>query len=550
MYTKLENIDEGATKTIIGVSSPITSRNPVPADNTTATIILGHAESTANGSYGSDSATEATLTFGQSFLLPGFTVDATGHVSGAHTQILHIPNSVVDGSHNGLMSTTDKTKLEGIAEGAQIGTVTSVATGVGLTGGPITGSGTIGLNLISSTPLSETGVNLPATLNEDRVYNVRLDQASKLAVYVPWVEYNLVTGSNDGLMSSTDKSRLDAMSDNATSTSYSATLTSGQAIGTLTIDGTDHVLYTHNPVPAMTGASASAAGAAGYIGTAPAAGQQNYYLSGDGYWKGVPSSSQEQGLFTNTEKTKLANIEESATNLSLHSDNIIVLKNADSDATITTSPQTNLATGRVKITHADAAVSGTFGTLATTQLEPDFGATFIVPGLKFNSTGHISEAGVHNVKIPETVADGSHNGLMSSGMYTKLQGIDSGATHIERIDDSSPISASISQGVISISHDAPTQNYSSGSYPATPSNGDIAFVTGQNKYKFEVPYFSTNSTGHISSAGMREVYIPMASTSNAGLISSTDQTKLSNSLRIESLTGDPVINISNDGNGS
>ena len=53
----------------------------------------------------------------------------------------------------GLMSSTDKTKLDGIASGAtaNTGTVTSVATGAGLTGGTITGSGTIKANLVSET---------------------------------------------------------------------------------------------------------------------------------------------------------------------------------------------------------------------------------------------------------------------------------------------------------------------------------------------------------------------------------------------------------------
>lgn len=46
----------------------------------------------------------------------------------------------------GSMSAADKTKLDGIAAGAQVGTVTNVATGTGLTGGDITGSGTISLD--------------------------------------------------------------------------------------------------------------------------------------------------------------------------------------------------------------------------------------------------------------------------------------------------------------------------------------------------------------------------------------------------------------------
>jgi len=49
-------------------------------------------------------------------------------------------------SADGAMSAADKAKLDGIASGAQVGTVTSVATGTGLTGGTITGAGTISLD--------------------------------------------------------------------------------------------------------------------------------------------------------------------------------------------------------------------------------------------------------------------------------------------------------------------------------------------------------------------------------------------------------------------
>jgi len=51
----------------------------------------------------------------------------------------------------GLMSAADKQKLDGIAEGAKTGTVTSIATGVGLTGGTITTSGTIKVKLKNET---------------------------------------------------------------------------------------------------------------------------------------------------------------------------------------------------------------------------------------------------------------------------------------------------------------------------------------------------------------------------------------------------------------
>jgi hypothetical protein len=49
-------------------------------------------------------------------------------------------------SADGAMSAADKAKLDGIAAGAQVGTVTSVTAGSGLAGGTITGTGTISLD--------------------------------------------------------------------------------------------------------------------------------------------------------------------------------------------------------------------------------------------------------------------------------------------------------------------------------------------------------------------------------------------------------------------
>ena len=60
----------------------------------------------------------------------------------------------------GSMSSADKTKLDGIASGAQTGTVTQVVAGTGLSGGTITGSGTIALDasVNNLTDVSVSGV--------------------------------------------------------------------------------------------------------------------------------------------------------------------------------------------------------------------------------------------------------------------------------------------------------------------------------------------------------------------------------------------------------
>ena len=68
------------------------------------------------------------------------------------------------------------------------GTVTSVATGAGLSGGTITSSGTIKLALNSETKL-DSAIG-------DKVYAVSLDSNGKLCVNVPWTSYSSKTASS------------------------------------------------------------------------------------------------------------------------------------------------------------------------------------------------------------------------------------------------------------------------------------------------------------------------------------------------------------------
>ena len=69
------------------------------------------------GTYGSNAA--QTPSFGGTASVPYVTVDAKGHVTAAGTANVTIPNATADGSNNGLMSSADYTKLDGIESGAQ-----------------------------------------------------------------------------------------------------------------------------------------------------------------------------------------------------------------------------------------------------------------------------------------------------------------------------------------------------------------------------------------------------------------------------------------------
>lgn len=87
------------------------------------------------------------------------------------------------------MSSSDKTKLNGIAAGAtaNTGTVTSIATGVGLTGGTITGSGTVKAKIKSET--AHTLSSATPTNTSSRQYPVGVDKDGYLSVNVPWEKY-------------------------------------------------------------------------------------------------------------------------------------------------------------------------------------------------------------------------------------------------------------------------------------------------------------------------------------------------------------------------
>ena len=116
--------------------------------------------------------------------------------------------------------------------------VTSVATGVGLTGGTITATGTVKAKLASETLLT----NDAATPTEDanRIYAVRADKSGNLAVIVPWsnsTSFTITANATDGLWDLT-----------GTSGSNSVTY----ALAPYSAKGTDARFYTGTTNPSLT----------------------------------------------------------------------------------------------------------------------------------------------------------------------------------------------------------------------------------------------------------------------------------------------------------
>lgn len=78
-----------------------------------------------------------------------------------------------------------------------------------------------------------------------RNYAVELDSSGKAYVNVPWTNttYNVATASANGLMSSSDKSKLDGIQAGADAVSFSRSLSSGTKIGTININGVNTDIY-------------------------------------------------------------------------------------------------------------------------------------------------------------------------------------------------------------------------------------------------------------------------------------------------------------------
>ena len=104
-----------------------------------------------------------------------------------------------------------------------------------------------GITSISQASSSALGGIKIGYSDNGRNYAVELDSSGKAYVNVPWTDtnttYNVATTSANGLMSSSDKSKLDGIQAGADAVSFSGSLSSGTKIGTININGTNTNIY-------------------------------------------------------------------------------------------------------------------------------------------------------------------------------------------------------------------------------------------------------------------------------------------------------------------
>lgn len=105
--------------------------------------------------------------------------------------------------------------------------------------------GAEGLTSIPKATTSALGGVMLGYTNSGRNYKLELDSNGKAFVNVPWTNttYSNATTEVSGLMSTSDKSKLDGITSSADAVSFSRSLSSGTKIGTININGVNTDIY-------------------------------------------------------------------------------------------------------------------------------------------------------------------------------------------------------------------------------------------------------------------------------------------------------------------
>ena len=458
---KLNSISPGATSnkgTITGISTSA----PLSGSGTSGSVALSHAASGVTaGTYGTTASNALTPGFGQTFSVPGISVNATGHTTAAGSHTVTIPNAIAtpktDSSTGsaGLLSAADKAKLDGIAEGANKNTVTGVKgggestyrtgqvnitkaniglsnvdntsdankpistatqaalnkkansattlAGYGITDGMTASAIQTAINTAVSSVFKYKGVkdaksNLPSTGNTTGdVWHVNSDGAEYVWNGTAWEELGPTLDLSGYLQSVTIAgTTLTPTSGTITASTLKTALgisnvgnyNAGNAITNITRSGTtftatkaDGTTFTftqqdNNTWNALTGATASSDGSAGYV-KAPTKGQQGYVLFGSGNWAALPSSLPASGG--------------TATNVS----GTVAIANGGTGATTAAAARTNLG---ITPENIGAAPSGNYAGAASPGGAAISAAKLVSPvsidGVPFDGSLYISHFGI------------------------------------------------------------------------------------------------------------------------------------------------------------
>jgi tagatose-1,6-bisphosphate aldolase len=489
--------------------------NWVPGSASGGTVNLGYTTAASTGTVTNDSGTDATipaattslaglLTGADKTKLDGIATGAEVNVATdlsytASTRLLAsstgtdatLPEVVAAGD-SGLMTGADKTKLNGIAAGAEVNAVDSV---FGRTGAVTATDGDYDLGELGDVDLTTTAPTNGNLLQYDGT--------------------NWVPGSASG-------------------SSVNLGYTTAASTGTVTNDsGTDATIpaATTSLAGLLTGADKTkldgiAAGAEVNVATDLSYTASTRLLaSSTGTDVTLPEvvAGGDSGLLTGADKTKLDGIAAGAqvnvaTDLSYTASTRVLASSTGTDATL---PEVVAAGDSGLMTGADKTKLNGIAAGAQVNVATDLGYTTAA------STGTVTSSTGTDATIP--AATTSLAGLLTGTDKTKLDGIAAGA----EVNVATDLSYTASTRVLASS------TGTNATLPEVVAAGDSGLMTGSDKTKLDgiasgaevnvdtnLGYTTAASTGTVTSSTGTDATLPAATTSLAGLLTGADKTKL------------------------
>ena len=479
------HVTEYNTKTITLPSSTATTLANGLMTTAQVTKLNGIEDNANNYSHPTITVTDTTSTtspgFGSTFTaINGITVNENGHVTSLETETITIPNSTATTLANGLMTTGQVTKLEGIEEEANKYIHPS-----------ITAEST------TSTTAPGFGDTFTAIDGETVDSNGHVTGYNTKTITIP---NSTATTVANGLMTTGQVTKLEGIEDNANNYSHptytvgGTTTSSSPGFGTTFTAISDVTVNEYGHVTSL---------------------ETKTVLIPDS-----AATTQADGLMTTAQVTKLDGIEEEAN----------------------------------KYVHPSVTLVDT-----TSTTTPGFGDTFTaIDSEVIDSDGHVTEYNTKTITIPSSTATTQANGLMTTSQVTKLEGIEDNANnyiHPTYAGTSASSTTSPNYGETFTAIDSLTitnghidsYNVKTVTLPTSdntdtyPSSVFVSSTSGNN-----LPVITIERAGSTTSSIAGN--IPLASSTVNGVVSTTNQTFAGNKTFLGSVTiGDATLSYSSDG---